>query len=139
AALLPHRLIEPLAVERVLTQHERLEIVDQGLTVHLRAAHRGAEERVALHALVGADRQQAELARPAEPAGVAAVLRGGDVVPGKEGEADVADLHGGADATMRANAQEDRHAATTAADRKGSHVLDPRAPQLGPLGQGRPE
>src|SRR5207253_2730242 len=73
ADLLRHRLVEPLAIERILAEHERLEIVDQRRRVHLRAAHGRAEEGVTLHALVGADREQPELARAAEPAGVAPV------------------------------------------------------------------
>src|SRR5882724_11855192 len=59
-----------------------------------RWAPRRAEKRVALEALVGPDREQAELAIAAEPAGVPAVRGRRNIGPGEQGERDVGDLHG---------------------------------------------
>src|SRR5262249_57436265 len=79
------RLVEALALERILVHHERLERADQRLGVELRAAARRAQEGGAFRALVGAGREQAELALAAEPPGVLAVGGGGEVVPAAEG------------------------------------------------------
>src|SRR5262249_58795897 len=68
AVALPERLIQALAIERVLTHHDGLEELDQRLPIQMRTALRRAEERVALDAVVGLDREQPELALAAEAA-----------------------------------------------------------------------
>src|SRR5207253_2553167 len=93
AIALPQPLIEALALEGVLTHHDGLEELDQGLAVEVGAALRRAQERVALDAVVRLDREQAEVALAAEAAGVPSVGRGGNIGPGEEGERDVGDLH----------------------------------------------
>src|SRR5262245_22014304 len=87
------RLIETLAIERVLSHHQRLELLDERFTVEMRAAHRGAEKSVAVHALGRLDRDEAELALAGEAAGMPAVRGRRNVAPGEERECHVADLH----------------------------------------------
>src|SRR5678815_1004754 len=96
AIALPETLIEALAIERVLAHHDGLEELDQRLAVQVRAALSRAQERVALDAVVGFDREQAELALAAETAGVPAIRRRGDIGPGEQSKRDVGDLHSGA-------------------------------------------
>ncbi len=59
-------LVEPLAVERVLSHDDGLQRGDQRLAVQVRPAHRRAEKGVALDTLVGLEREQTELALPGE-------------------------------------------------------------------------
>ena len=92
--LLPHRLVQPLALHRVLAEHDGLEVLDQRLPVEVRPSHRGAEKGVALDALVGGERQEPELARAAELSRMPAVPRCGNTIPGEQRQGDVGDLHG---------------------------------------------
>src|SRR5262249_10909396 len=94
-------LVEALAVERVLAHHHGLQVLDQRGGVELGAAHGRTEEGVALHAVVGAHGEEAELARATEATGVATVGGGGDAGPCEEGERDVGDLHARYDAAFR--------------------------------------
>src|SRR6185295_1256288 len=93
AAPLPEGVVEALAAERILAQDDGLQHLDQGDAVEVRAAHRRAQERVPGDALVGGEREEAQLALAAEPAGVAAVGRRRDAGPGEQRERDVGDLH----------------------------------------------
>src|SRR6202008_399031 len=86
-------LIEALALERVLVHHEGLERAHQRLRVEVGAAARRAQEGVALDAVVGPEREEAELALAAELSGVPAVGRGRDVLPREQSKGDVGDLH----------------------------------------------
>src|SRR5438552_7138666 len=95
AVLVPHRPVQALALERVLVEHDGLQVLDERLPVHVRATHGGAEEGVALDALVGLDGHEAELALAAELPRVPAVRGGRNVVPAEQREMDVGDLHGG--------------------------------------------
>jgi hypothetical protein len=90
---MPQRLIEALSIERVLAHHQRLELLDERFGIEVRAAHRGAEERVALDTFIGPDGEEAELALAGEATGVPTVRGRGNVVPGEERERHVADLH----------------------------------------------
>src|SRR3989442_373462 len=83
-----------LALERVLPEHHGLEGLDQRRGVEMGAAHRRAEERVALDGRVGLHGEQPELALPTEATGVPPVLRRRNAAPGKERERDVGDLQG---------------------------------------------
>ena len=80
-------------LERILVHHEGLERAHQGLGVELSASAGRAQEGVALDALVGAQREQAQLALAAELSGVPAVGGGRDVFPREQREGDVGDLH----------------------------------------------
>ena len=62
----PDQPIEPLALERVLAEQRRLQMLDQPGAVDMGAVQRRAEESVALDPLVGGDGQQAELAGASE-------------------------------------------------------------------------
>jgi hypothetical protein len=90
----PHGLVEPLARERVLSHEDRLEILDEARTVVGGGMIGRAEEGVAVDALVGLDREEAQLARAAEASGVRGVARRRDIVPREQGERHVGDFHG---------------------------------------------
>src|SRR5262249_44640944 len=89
---LPHGLPEPLALEWILSHHERLEVVDQRFGIEVSAPHGRTQERVALHALVAVDRQVAELPLGGQGGGVPAVGGGRDGAAGEQGQRRVADL-----------------------------------------------
>src|SRR5690606_1132797 len=72
----------------------RLQVMDQGLAVHVGTATGGAEEGVALDAFVGADGHQPQLALAGELAGMLAVLGRRNVVPGEQCQRQIDDLHG---------------------------------------------
>ena len=88
--------IELLPVERVLAHHLRLEEADERLRVACRTPAGGAEEGMALHAVIGAQRQQAELATARKAPRMLAVGGRRDVVPGEKSEGYIVDLHGAA-------------------------------------------
>ena len=88
------QFVEPLAVERVLPHHDRLQKADQPGAVEAGRVRRGAEKGVALDALVGHDPQQAEVALAGRPRRVVAVGGRRNALPGEQGQSDVGDLHG---------------------------------------------
>src|SRR5687768_14774809 len=93
AMLGPHGLPQTLAIERVLAEDERLQVVDQTLRVEMRAAHGRPEEGVALQALLRPHGDEPELALAAEAPGVAAVGGGRNPRPREEGDGQIHDLH----------------------------------------------
>jgi hypothetical protein len=101
---LPEQLPQPLAVERILAEDQRLEEPDQRLGVHGRAPHRRAEEGMTLQPRVGAQREQTEIAGSAEAARVPSVRGRRDPAPGEQGQGDVGDLHAAASTLFTAPA-----------------------------------
>ena len=91
----PQQTVEPLAVERVLAHHDRLEETDEARPVEARRVRRGAEKGVALDALVGDDAQEAKIALAGRPRRMVAIGRRRHGVPGEQGQGDVGDLHRG--------------------------------------------
>src|SRR5262249_9789288 len=79
--------------ERILAHHERLELLDERLAVQMRAAHRRAEEGMALYAVVRLDGDQPELAGAGEATCVPPVRGRGNAAPAEQRERDVGDLH----------------------------------------------
>jgi hypothetical protein len=90
---LPQRLPQPLALQRILAHHHGLQVLDERFGVEVRAPHGRAQEGVALHAVVRAQGEQAQLALAREAAGVTSVLCGRDAVPREQRELEIGDLH----------------------------------------------
>src|SRR5205085_10104628 len=94
AVALPQRLPEPFAIERVLADHERLQVLDEALGIEAGGPHRGTEERMPLEVAVRLQRHEPEVALAAEPSRVAAVRRRRDIGPSEQGDGEIRDLHG---------------------------------------------
>src|SRR6185437_4492283 len=101
ARLAPQPLVEPLAVERVLADQHRLQILNEARPVTVGGPVHRAEKSVALHPFVGDDFQKAELARPGLVDDVRPVGQRGNAVPAEQGEGDIGDSHGAIKATAR--------------------------------------
>jgi hypothetical protein len=95
AAALPHRLIEPLALERVLSHDDGLEVLDEAGAVVRGGMIGGTEKGVAIDALVGPDGHEAELAAAAEAAGMGGIAGRRNIVPGEQRQGYVGDFHAG--------------------------------------------
>ena len=89
----PEEAIEALAVERVLTQQQRLQKANEARPVEACRVRRRAEKGMALDALVGGDAQQAEIALAGRPRRMMAVDCRRDALPAEQSEGDIADLH----------------------------------------------
>ena len=92
ARALPQCLVKPLALERVMSHDCGLEVTDEPWCVDIGRLAGAAEKCIARNTFVGDDGEQAKLARAAELL-VRRVIGFRNVVPGKQGQADVGDLH----------------------------------------------
>ena len=89
----PQSAVQPLAIQRVLAEDNRLQRAHQGHGIELRASHGGAEKGVALDPLICGDRHEAELALTRRGRIVGTVLDRGEAVPREHGDGEVCDLH----------------------------------------------